>query len=77
MKKPVSRSRCVFVLAEDTGGSWQLLVLPGRSRDVDGVPAVVIRHDLLTGAPGVPDEHPGCPGTGRRRRLIMGWCLVC
>jgi len=48
-----------------------------RSRDVDGVPAVVIGHGLLAGPAGVPDEHLGCLGTGRRRRLIMGWCLVC
>jgi hypothetical protein len=53
-------------------------MMPGRSRDVDGVPAVVvIRHDLLVAAPGVPDEHLVVPGVpGRRRRPIMGWCLV-
>ena len=66
----------MFVLAKILGSS-QLLVLPRRSRDVDGVPAVVIGHDLLAGSAGAPDEHLGCPGTGRRRRLIMGWCLVC
>ena len=54
-------------------------MLPGRSRDVDGVlAAVVIRHDLLAAAPGVPDEHLVVPWVpGRRGRPIMGWYLVC
>ena len=58
------------------GSRW---MLPGRSRDVDSVPAVVvIRHDLLVAASGVPDEHLVVPWVpGRRRRPIMGWCLVC
>ncbi len=58
------------------GGRW---MLPGRPRDVDGVPAVVvIRHDLRVAALGVPDEHVVVPWVpGRRRRPIMGWCLVC
>jgi len=47
-------------------------MVPGRSRDVDGVPAVVvvIQHDLLVAAPGVPDEHvvvPWVPGQGAGR----------
>jgi hypothetical protein len=43
------------------------------------VPAVVvIQHDLLVAALGVPDEHVVVPWVpGRRRRPIMGWCLVC
>jgi len=44
-------------------------MLPGRSRDVGGVPAVVIRHDLLAGVPGILDEPlvvPWVPGRGRR-----------
>jgi hypothetical protein len=54
-------------------------MLPGRSRDVDGVPAVVvIQHDLPVATLGVPDEHVVVPWVpGRRRRPIMGWCLVC
>jgi hypothetical protein len=39
-------------------------MLPGRSRDVDGVPAVVIRHDLLVATLGVPDGH-----------LVVPWVL--
>jgi hypothetical protein len=57
------------------GGRW---MLPGRSRDVDGVPAVVIRHGLLAGALGVLDGHLVVPWVpGRRRRPIMGWWLGC
>jgi hypothetical protein len=54
-------------------------MLPGRSRDVDGVLAVVvIGHGLLVAGLGVPDEHLVVPWVpGRRRRPIMGWCLVC
>jgi hypothetical protein len=45
-------------------------MLPGRSRDVDGVPAVVIRHGLLVAAPAIPDEHlvvAWVPGGGAGR----------
>jgi hypothetical protein len=45
-------------------------MLRGRSRDVDGVPAVVIRHGLLVAALGVPDGHlvvPWVPGGGAGR----------
>ena len=53
-------------------------MLPGQPRGVDGVPAVVIRHDLLVAAPGVPDGHLVVPWVPRlRRRPIMGWCRVC
>jgi hypothetical protein len=47
--------------------------------DVGGVPAVVvIRHGLLVAAAGVPDGHLVVPWVpGRKRWLIMGWCLVC
>ncbi len=50
----------------------------GRRRRGTSVPAVVIRHGLLVAAPGVPDGHLVVPWVpGRRRRPIMGWCLVC
>ncbi len=42
MRRSVSRSRCVLQWQEipgSRGGRW---MLPGRSRDVDGVPAVVV-----------------------------------
>jgi hypothetical protein len=79
MRRSVSRSRCVFALAGETGEPWRRWMLPGWSRDVGGVPAVVvIRHDLLVAAAGVPDGHLVVPWVpGRRRRLIMGWCRVC
>jgi len=60
----------VFALAGDTGEPWRPWILPGRSRDVDGVPAVVIRHGLLVAALGVPDGHlvvPWVPGGGAGR----------
>ena len=58
------------------GGRW---MLPGRSRDGGGVPAVVIRHGLLAGALGVPvvllHGGPDTPHTWVRRlaALARGW----